>query len=405
MTDHPDEQNLPLVESGVAHRVGGKSSKTSGRSRLYLIPMAMLVLFIGAVIGMYFQPPGLRVFFNLTGLQPGGGTNAPIATPVNTTITKEDVAALDAGALVALGRLVPKGDVITVALPFSSSDTRVETLPVSVGQWVEAGGVLATLDNRVNLEAAVDAAAAEVAVTQAIVNQTRLSVAASQAEAEAALKRAETEAEVAKTEQLRSKSLFDRGVATQAVLDRSNSAFRKAEQEVLKLRATVARFRAGTSLTQADILLAERRQDAAQVALTTARANLEKAVLRAPSGGTVLEIHARPGERPGVKGVVDFGNTRQMTAEVEIYQNQVSRISLGDPVRLRAEAFSQTLRGRVVEIGLEVGRQSIIDRDPAANTDARVVSVTVELDVSSSVVAGRFINLEVLAWFHAGDKE
>ncbi|MCP4072973.1 MAG: HlyD family efflux transporter periplasmic adaptor subunit [Hyphomicrobiales bacterium] len=405
MADHPDEKNLPLVESGAAHMVGGKSSKTSGRSRLYLIPMAMLVLFIGAVIGMYFQPPGLKVFFNLTGLQPGGGTTAPIASPVNTTITKEDVAALDAGALVALGRLVPKGDVITVALPFSSSDTRVETLPVSVGQWVEAGGVLATLDNRVNLEAAVDAAAAEVAVMEAIANQTRLSVAASQAEAEAALKRAETEAEVAKTEQLRSKSLFDRGVATQAVLDRSNSAFRKAEQEVLKLRATVARFRAGTSLTQADILLAERRQDAAQVALTAARTNLEKAVLRAPSGGTVLEIHARPGERPGAKGVVDFGNTRQMTAEVEIYQNQVSRISLGDPVRLRAEAFPQTLQGRVVEIGLEVGRQSIIDRDPAANTDARVVSVTVELDVSSSVVAGRFINLEVLAWFHAGDKE
>ncbi len=405
MADHPDEKNLPLVESGVAYMVGGKSSKTSGRSRLYLVPMAMLVLFIGAVIGMYFQPPGLKVFFKLTGLQPGGGTTAPIASPVNTTITKEDVAALDAGALVALGRLVPKGDVITVALPFSSSDTRVETLPVSVGQWVEAGGVLATLDNRVNLEAAVDAAAAEVAVTQAIVNQTRLSVAASQAEAEAALKRAETEAEVAKTEQLRSKSLFDRGVATQAVLDRSNSAFRKAEQEVLKLRATVARFRAGTSLTQADILLAERRQDAAQVALTTARTNLENAVLRAPSGGTVLEIHARPGERPGAKGVVDFGNTRQMTAEVEIYQNQVSRISLGDPVRLRAEAFPQTLQGRVVEIGLEVGRQSIIDRDPAANTDARVISVTVELDASSSVVAGRFINLEVLAWFHAGDKE
>lgn len=396
----PDGPKLPLIENGAATAEGGGGAKTSGLSRLFLIPLAMVFLFSGAVIGMYFQPLGLKVFFGLTGLEPGGGTSAPIATPINRVLTDDDIAALETGAVVALGRLVPLGDVITVALPYSASDTRIETLPVRVGQWVEAGGVLATLDNRSDLEAAVRAAQAEVAVAAAKLNQTRQSVAASKAEAEARLHLVQAAEATAKLDKDRTQSLFERGVATQAVLDRAELVYRQATQEVLQSRATVARFHAGSDLAQADILLAERQRDAALVLLSTSRDNLGKAVLRAPSDGTVLNLHVRPGERPGAKGVLDFGNTRKMTAEVEIYQNQIKRIALGNAVRLRAEAFADVLHGQVVEIGLEVGRQSIIDADPAANTDARVISVTVLLDEDSSDIAGRFINLEVLAWFH-----
>ena len=53
-----------------------------GRSRLFLIPLFMATLFTGAVIGMYFQPPGLKAFFNVTGLQPGAGTETPIAVAI-----------------------------------------------------------------------------------------------------------------------------------------------------------------------------------------------------------------------------------------------------------------------------------------------------------------------------------
>ncbi|MEH6523942.1 hypothetical protein [Sulfitobacter sp.] len=46
----------------------------------------MATLFTGAVIGMYFQPPSLRVFFNATGLEPGAGTNTPIAVAIQQVI-------------------------------------------------------------------------------------------------------------------------------------------------------------------------------------------------------------------------------------------------------------------------------------------------------------------------------
>jgi HlyD family secretion protein len=49
----------------------------------------------------------------------------------------------------------------------------------------------------------------------------------------------------------------------------------------------------------------------------------------------------------------------------------------------------------VTRIGLEVGRQTIVDAAPAANTDARVIKVTVTLDPASSEVAKRFTNLQV----------
>jgi HlyD family secretion protein len=44
-----------------------------------------------------------------------------------------------------------------------------------------------------------------------------------------------------------------------------------------------------------------------------------------------------------------------------------------------------------------VGRQGLISDDTAANTDARVITVMVDLDARSSAVAARFTNLEVIA--------
>jgi HlyD family secretion protein len=55
------------------------------------------------------------------------------------------------------------------------------------------------------------------------------------------------------------------------------------------------------------------------------------------------------------------------------------------------------LTGTVSRIGTLVGRQNVTADDPAANTDARVLIVTVALDEASSTRAARYINLEVVA--------
>lgn len=50
-----------------------------------------------------------------------------------------------------------------------------------------------------------------------------------------------------------------------------------------------------------------------------------------------------------------------------------------------------------------MGRQTLVGADPAANTDARVVEVTVALDEASTALARRFTNLQVLSRIEVQD--
>jgi HlyD family secretion protein len=92
---------------------------------------------------------------------------------------------------------------------------------------------------------------------------------------------------------------------------------------------------------------------------------------------------------------MNLGDLTRMTAELEVYQTQVGRVDVGDAVTVTADALPRPLTGVVTRIGLEVGRQTLTDASPAANTDARVVKVYVRLDPDSSRAARRFTNLQV----------
>jgi HlyD family secretion protein len=61
--------------------------------------------------------------------------------------------------------------------------------------------------------------------------------------------------------------------------------------------------------------------------------------------------------------------------------------------------LSQPLLGHVTRIGAIVRRQSMINTDPSANTDARVIEVHAELDPASSLRAADLSNLQVTAVF------
>jgi HlyD family secretion protein len=117
--------------------------------------------------------------------------------------------------------------------------------------------------------------------------------------------------------------------------------------------------------------------------------------------GTIIEVAARAGERPPSAGVLKMGDTVRMEAEVEVFQTMVPRVAVEQPVSLVSGVLGDApLTGTVSRIGTLVGRQSVTADDPAANTDARVLLVTVALDDASSARAARFVNLEVVARIH-----
>lgn len=402
---HKTGSALPLADTGTTKSDKTLSAKTTGGKRLLLIPLFMATLFTGAVIGMYFQPPGLRAFFNATGLEPGAGTETPIAIAIRQVAAQEQVAVISEGDVVALGRIIPKGDVISVAPPSGAGDARIAEIHVSPGDPVEAGAILAVLDNLGRLQSAVTSAEANLRVKTATLAQTRASNAASLAEAQASLERAQTTAAAAQAELKRSTSLFERGVTTRANFDDIVARASEAARDVERALATLSRYDTGSETVQADIAVAEANLEAARADLASAEQNLDQAFVRAPAQGTVLDINARVGERPPSEGIFDLGDTAQMTVEAEVYQTMIGRVTIGDPVTVSAMALAQDLTGVVSAIGLEIGRQSITSDDPAANTDARVVDVIVTLDAASSAMARSFTNLEAVVRIDAGRAE
>ena len=67
-------------------------------------------------------------------------------------------------------------------------------------------------------------------------------------------------------------------------------------------------------------LTVEQELRKAKAQLQRQRVKLPDGELIAPFSGTVLEIFARPGERPGADGVLSLGRSDQMEAVLEVYE-------------------------------------------------------------------------------------
>ncbi len=367
------------------------------RKRYLLVLLIPVFMFSGGVVGMYFQPPGLQWFYGLTGLQPGGGADNPIALPPDIEVPRQMAETMLPSDVVGLARIMPRGDTAVVAAPYGAGDARVAEILVAIGDRVARSTPLARLDNREALEGAVLQAEANLAVREAALMQTRADIEASRAEAQATLDQARATAQDAEASLARTEALAERGVATSATLDAARTAARGAALAVERAEATLTRFSAVGLDEQPDVVVAARNVAAAEAELERARMDLLRSEVRAPITGTILDIHATPGQRPPAEGIMEMGDTGQMMAEVEIWQDRIADVAEGQPVEIVADALGRSLRGTVESIGLTVGRQGLISDDAAANSDARVIRVLVALDPASSAVAARYTNLEAVA--------
>lgn len=397
----PEPEDLPIA---LAAAPSGKAAPRRIRKRWFLPLLVPLLMFTGAVIGMYFQPPGLRVFYEMTGLTPGAGSSRPIALPPDIALPRDMAETLRPSDVIGLARLMPQGDISIVAAPYGAGDARVLELLVAEGDRVEKGQVVARLDNLNVLEGAVLLAEANLAIREASLMQTRTAVMNSRDEAQATLEQARSVAAETTAETLRSEELFSRNVISRAMLDAVLAAEQQAAAAVTKAEATLARFTAIGLDDQPDVVVAARNLAAAEAELDRARRDLLRSDVMAPISGTILDILATPGQRPPADGIMTMGDTGSMMAEVEVWQDRISQVRIGQPVDLAATALGTTLQGRVSAIGLTVGRQGLLSDDTAANTDARVIRVMVNLDQASSALAARFVNLEVIARIDTGWK-
>lgn len=398
---HPDDvaqsNSLPLLDNG-KDRASSKPA-TRRRPRWFLRVLAVfLTLLIGGVGGLYFQGPAVQAIFAWTFLEPGAGARQPIALPVDRMASPERVAAMETGDVVALGRLQPAGGVVSVALPQGAGDARIDRILVGEGAIVAEGDVLAVLDSLAVYEAALTSAESTLAIRRAVLAQTKVQASATEAEILAQIRGAEASLAAAESELSRAGTLLDKGVRTQAALEDANRAADMSRADLDRLRASLTRHQRGPDGLQVDIAVATAELAAAEAAVAQAHRDLDRARVLAPRNGSIIEVAARAGERPSADGLLRMGDTAQMEAELEVFQTMAPRVALGQSVSLVSGVLGdEPLVGTVSRIGTLVGRQSVTADDPAANTDARVLLVTVALDAASSARAARYVHLEVVA--------
>lgn len=341
-----------------------------------------------------------------------------------------EVAAPEISTVTALGRLEPAGEMVNLTAPTSTQAGRIEELLVEEGDRVEAGEIIATLDNRDRLQAALQQAEERVRVARAQLAQVQAGAKTGELEAQRAeiarlqadragnlaaqrseIARLEAEVENARVEYGRYESLYRQGGVSASERDAKYLTYTTAREQLQRAREELARIETTTQqqIQQAratldriaevrpvDIEAAKAEVQSAIAAVAEAETNLEQAMVRSFRAGQIVEIHVRPGEKIGDEGVATLGEIQQMMAIAEVYQNDIQKIAVGQPATITSPAINDTLEGTIERIGLQVQQQQVINEDPAANIDAKVVEVGVRLDEASSQKVAKLTNLQVI---------
>ncbi len=349
----------------------------------------------------------------------------PACQPAVTVEESTAVPVIVRSGVVALGRVEPQGEVISVSGP---AGQRLAQLDVQVGERVEANQVLGILDSyaerlaerdlavqqlaeaEVRLQAEIGAAQADIAVSRSRLAQAEQPRAFEITAQEATIRRLDAELTQAQTDLERLQQLARDGAISQQNLETQQSLVQQLEaqrqnaQEQLEQLGSSRSTDIATAQAQVQAAEANLARARTQVGLDSARAQVDLAEARlantlitVPQAGQILRIVARPGEAISQSNptILELGDTDQMMVVAEVYESDIGLVQLGQQAEItsRNGAFDETLTGEVTEIGYQIFKNNILDDDPAANADARVVEVKIRLDQGQTVAT--LTNLQV----------
>lgn len=277
-------------------------------------------------------------------------------------------------AVSALGRLEPHHGVIRVTAPVSPEATTgmvLEELFVEPGGDVVRGDLIAVTETA--------------SLLRALLTESRADLTRSQRRAEAVAGAADAEcvrAEVFQREADRRARLLQQNLSS---VEETERARVEADFRVAACRA--ARLDADASSAEIEV---------AQARLKRAEAALERAHVRAPVAGRILEVNARPGELVSRDGIVELGQVQRMYAIAEVYETDIGRVAIGQRGTVNSSVLSAPLSGVVEHVRLQVRKQDQTGTDPAARKDARIIEVETLRDDPTAVAGLSHLQVEVV---------
>lgn len=326
---------------------------SSGRVRpLVLAGGALLVVSFGALVA----------------LTRGGA--APV-TAVTSTAANDEIS--------CLGRISPEGHVVRVsARAISGQPSLVAELRVQEGATVKRGQVLALLDSRAQLEASWRAADARHRVAERRLAQVKAGVKPADLAAQnAEIARLQAELANAETERGRHVSLHEAGLISTAELDARRLA---VDAKTQQLRQAREQLNSLSDVREVDVALAEAEVASAGMAAQVARSEYDQTEVRAPFDGRVVEIHTWPGEEVKPAGILELAKVDAMYVVAEVAERDIARVRPGQTASITGDSFKTPWHGVVERIGSKVAKNDVLNVDPTAMSDARVIETWIRLD-------------------------
>jgi HlyD family secretion protein len=269
------------------------------------------------------------------------------------------------------------------ARSLSGQPSLIRELRVKEGDAVKQGQILAVLDSREQLEAVLRQAEARVKVAQARLAQVKVGAKAADVEGQRSeIARLEAELSNATAEYARYQTLRQKEVVSASVLDAKRTRVETTTQALQQARD---RLKSLSEVRQVDVDLAAVEVEAANSDVQRARAEYEATSVRSPINGRVVTIYAHPGEEVGTRGLAELAKTDQMYVIAEVFESDVARLKTGQRATITSESFAGEIYGVVEQIGLKVAKNELLQTDPAAFMDSRVVEVKIRLDDSKKV--------------------
>jgi HlyD family secretion protein len=168
------------------------------------------------------------------------------------------------------------------------------------------------------------------------------------------------------------------------------------QQEIIEAEAQLDRI---AEVRDVDVFQAEAEVERAIALYKQIENELELTDIKAPIKGQIIKIKAYPGENidPN-EGVVELGNTEQMIVVAEVYESDIKKVKVNQEVIIQSEngAFNGEIKGKVIDVGRQIGKKDVLDTDPAADVDARVVEVKVAINREDNDKIANLIYSKVL---------
>jgi HlyD family secretion protein len=226
---------------------------------------------------------------------------------------------------------------------------RVLEVPVERGQRVEAGSVMARLDD--GLERPIrDLRAGELAAAQAELDLLRKGARREDlraAEAEIAALRAQEQTLARNVE--RQTRLQAAGAAPAAALDDLTAQLSSTGERRVALEQRLKALRSGAR--GEEIAAAEARAQSAAAALAAVEARLARYVLRSATAGSVVDVHVKVDEfvAPGTPAIT-LADLNHPFVDVFVPQARVHEVALGSAVSVRVDGLEQALQGKIEHV-------------------------------------------------------